>query len=69
MPERLAELGIAVPDQIPLVEKEPINWVGPASRHLDHPPRVRIPRDAGDVDATRRQFHHKEHVVRDQAAP
>ena len=66
--KRLAVLVIAVDDQEPLAEEETVHAIGEVARHLHHQRCVWVRRGPREADASSRELHGAEHVVRDQPA-
>ena len=65
--ERIAELTVAVHDQVTLAVQESVLEIRQFASRLFHPGGVRIGRATGEVDTARGNMHDEQHVVRDQA--
>ena len=59
----VSELGVTVVNEVALVAKETVLAVDEVSGDLRHEGGIRVRRDAGDLDAARRQLDDEEHVV------
>ena len=63
-PERTGELGVPVEDEEALVGQHPVERIGEVPTDLNHPRLRWAGSDSGDVDTTRCEFDHEEHVER-----
>ncbi len=62
IPERDGELGVPVEDEEPFIGERSVDWIGKIPADLQHPRFTWTGRDTSDVDATRCEFDHEEHV-------
>jgi hypothetical protein len=61
--KRLSEQRVPIVEQKPLAHQEAIDGIGEQATALDHPRTVRLGRDAGDLDTSRRQLDDEQHGV------
>jgi hypothetical protein len=65
----LGEFRISVVDQVPLTQEETLKGINQLPGALDHEDVRGMWGEARDLNTPCGQFHHHEHVVRDQAMP
>ena len=65
-PERFAELGVAIHENVPTVRQEPVVTIRQIPRHLFHPVGIRVRSASGEADTPRSDFENEENVERDQ---
>ena len=66
VPERVHEHRSPVMDQKPFTPQKAVEDIGKIPGDLTHPRPIGFRADAGDVNASARQFHHNEHMVAHQ---
>jgi hypothetical protein len=65
----LRKFGVSVVEQVPFAQQKSVKRIRQLSSTLLHEGGRGMRRDARNLHAPRRQFHHDEHIVRHQAVP
>ena len=67
--ERLAELRVAIHEQVPRAKQEAVEWIGHVARDLFHPSFIWVRCATSEMHTAGRDFHDEEQIQGDQPTP